>query len=250
MLQTRSDMEVELSTRLMAASNSASFPPARITELIDQSTKWAGSYHFWPALRRGKVTTAKKNTQNLTYDYYDYPLDFLTHSIKRLYIDGKKYDPKTWDSFLDYVDNAISGNEPSDTTKLFFSTFGRQFFVWPTYTGNPPANNLIVWGNVQHPTLTASTSQTIFSLWDDDGNDAIVCKALSIAMMRLEANFAMTQLQLAQAKLDKLWKSITDEQQTEQPLNHPQFSVPDMFAQGGSISNLGNFSIVGVGSNT
>lgn len=242
MLQTRADMEAELVSRLMAANNSALFPSTRITELIAQATKWAGSLYFWPSLLRARVFTSQANTQSLNYDYYDYPTDFLTGSVSRLYIDGKKYELKTFQTFLDYVDNTQEVSNPPDVTKRYVSNYGRQFFVWPVYTGTPTTGNAVVWGNIQHPDLTLTTSTTIFSQWDDSGNEAIVKKAFSVGMRRLEAQLAAAEEQGSIQLLAVMWKKVTDEMQKSVPLNHPFFNVPDFFSGSSGVSTIGQFN--------
>ena len=247
MLQTRADLETELTNRLMVANNSALFPAARITELIKQSYRWAGSLHFWPSLQKARTTTALKNTQALNYDYYDYPSDFLTDSVSRVYIDGKKYELKTFQSFLDYVDQTQITSSSPDTSKRYVANYGRQYFIWPSYTGVAPANNLLVWGNIQPLDLALSTDTTIFSTWDDAGNEAIVKKALSIALARLESGYAGSELQGANQLLEVMWKKVTDEMQKAQPLNHPRFDVPNFFGIQAGVSTVGTFNVSNLG---
>jgi hypothetical protein len=246
MLETRADLEKELVDRLMTANNSATFPPDRITDLIQQSTIWAGSLYFWPPLMRARITTAAKNTQGLNYDYYDYPPDFLTKSISRIYIDGKKYMPKTFQTFLDYVDHSNSDQDKPDATKRYFSTYGRQYFIWPSYSGTAPVDNLLVWGNIQHPALNNASDKTIFSVWDDSGNEAIIKKGFAIAMKRLEPSLAVAEEQSALQLLALMWKRVTDEMQREQPLNSAMFNIPDMFGSGATMATIGNFNNVDV----
>ena len=177
----------------------------------------------------------------MNYDYYDYPSDFLTGSASRLYIDNLKYEKKAYQDLMDYADNVITGAVPPDSSKHYFAEYGRQFFVWPKST-TPGASNGIIWGNIQPLQISTPTSTTIFSLWNDSGNEAILKKALSVAMERLDPGFAQTQKTEAVQLLELIWKKIMDEAQKSQRLNHPFFQVFDMFGQQSGQSTIGNFN--------
>lgn len=236
-MQTRNDMEYELVTRLMASNNSTLYSAGRITQLIQDAYIWASILHFWPSLQSAKQTSTQANQE-----YYDYPQSFLTDSIARIYVDGKLYSPKAFYDFRDYVDQATDTALPPDPTNRCFANFGRQFFLYPipTITGS---NNLIVWGNTQAPQLANGTDQTIFSVWDDAGNEAIVQKAFAVAMVRLAPQEAQASLTNAIQLLDVMWQKVVAQLQKSQRLNHPFFDVPDLFAQSTNIATNGNFDV-------
>jgi hypothetical protein len=242
---TRVDIENELSARLMIANNSTQFSSSRITTLVQDANLWAGSLFFWPPLYRSRIFSTKPNTQSLNYDYYDYPVDYLTGSITRLYIGGKKYDKKAFNDFLDYVDQSNSGAMPPDPTKRYFAEFARQFFVFPKVTV-AGSNDGLVWGNIQPLQLSTPTATTIFSLWNDSGNEAILKKALSVAMERVDSGFANEQKQEALQLLQVIWAKVMTEEQRSQRLDHPFFQVYDLFGANSGISTIGNFNGVDV----
>lgn len=245
-MQTRSDLETELVARLMIANNSTLFPPNRITQLIKDANTWAGTLYFWPSLFRSRYFSSKPNSQSstpvlpLNYDYYDYPTDFLTGSVSRLYFNNIRYDKKAFQDFLDYVDAPTDTSLQPDTTKRFFAEFGRQFFVYPGVT-TAGTNDGLVWGNIQPPELTAAATKTIFSLWDDAGNEAIVKKALSVAMERLDSGFANQQKTEAIQLLQVIWAKVTATNQKAQRLNHAKFDVPDFIGGVNGVDNIGRF---------
>lgn len=237
MLQSRTDLEAELVQRIMTANNSTIFGSARITELIQQAEHWATTLHPWPSLSRARLTNSV-NAQ----DSYDYPIDFLTDTISRVYVDNNRYLKKDFQDFRDYVDNAL--NPPTggpDPTKRYFADYGRQFFLWPV-PGTNGTNNIVAWGNIQSAGLPNPDFLTIFSQWSDMGNEAIVQKALSVALSRLESQIAGAAEQKAIALLGVLWKRVTDNLQKNQRLNHPFFAVPDLFGVGSGQSTIGNFN--------
>lgn len=248
-MQTRSDIETETINRAQVANNSVAFSAARVTEVTKQSYQWAGCLFFWPSLMRCRYFSSKPSSQSATpilplnYDYYDYPTDFLTDSISRLYFNGKRYDKKAYQDFIDYVDNSSQASMPPDNTKRYFAEYGRQFFVWPGVT-DAGTNDGLAWGNIQPPDLTNSTDKTIFSLWNDSGNEAIVKKNLSVLMERLDPTFAVRNGQEAVQLLTLIWSKVQTEQQRSQRLNHPRFQVVDYFGTQSGIATIGNFTNV------
>jgi hypothetical protein len=225
----------------MLANASTMLPATRLTQLVQDANMWAGTLHFWPPLYRARIFSTTPNTQSLTYDYYDYPSDALTGSASRLYIDAKKYEKKAYQDLMDYADNVITGAVPPDTEKHYFAEYGRQFYVWPKSTV-AGVNNGILWCNIQPLQISTPSSTTIFSLWNDSGNEAILKKALSVAMERLDSSFAMVQKQEAVQLLELIWKKIMDEAQKSQRLNHPFFSTFDLFGAQSGQSVIGNFN--------
>jgi hypothetical protein len=242
---TRADIEAEFLARAMVANNSAQFPATRVTDLVQDAYLWAGTLYFWPPLYRSRKFSSKPNTQSLNYDYYDYPVDFLTNSISRLYINGLKYEKKAFQDFLDYCDQSNAGALPPDTSKRYFAEFARQFFIYPTVSVAGSEDGL-VWGNIQPLQLGSPTDKTIFSLWNDSGNEAILKKALSVGLERLDPPFAAQQKQEAIQLLQVIWNKIVTEAQRSQRLDHSFFSVPDMFGAQSGVSTIGNFNGVDV----
>lgn len=244
-MQTVSDMTSEIQARLMIANNSTQFSSARILKTVQDAYLWAGTLFFWPSLYRSRIFSSKPNTQSLNYDYYDYPTDFLDNSVSRLYIGGKRYDKKGFQGFLDYVDSSIDGNISPDPNKRFFAEFGRQFFVWPAVTVAGTSDG-IVWGNIQPLMISNPTDTTIFSNWNDSGNEAIIKKAMSVLMERVDSGFASEQKSEAVQLLQLIWTKIMQEKQRDQQLNHPMFQTVDMFGAQNGISTIGNFNGVDV----
>jgi hypothetical protein len=244
-MQTRQEIEQELSARLMIANNSTMVSSTRITTLVQDANLWAGTLFFWPSLARSRYFSSKPSIDSstpilpLNYDYYDYPADFLTGSVSRLYFNGLKYEKKAFQDFLDYVDGTQEPNTAPDRTRRYFAEFGRQFFVWPG-VASAGTNDGLVWGNIQPPALPNPTSTTIFSLWNDSGNEAILKKAISVEMERLDPTFANQQKAEAVQLLTVIWNKVTAENQKSQRLNHPRFAVPNFFNLNGFIGGFWN----------
>lgn len=192
-------MLAELGSRLMVADNSTLFTSARKANLIKDAHLWATSYKEWPELVRAKTTTTT------TDEYYDYPDEFRTDSVIRLIINSNKYDKKNYEDFLDYLDEH-SDNLDSYTAGL----------------------TMDVYGSIQPEELTDTS---IFSQSDDSGNEAIVKKALSVALKKSSPQVAIQEEAEAKIILDNIWKRIALRQQREERLDHPFFNVPDFLGK-------------------
>ena len=221
-------MQTELLARLMASTNSTLFPTARIQTLIKDAHLWATSLYLWPQLERDKYTST-----NGDY-YYDYPTDFRTDSISRIIIDDKEYDRKAFEDWLDY-----KLNNSTDTNTRIFADFGRQIFIFPTPgTGT---DNFDIWGSIQATQLSASGDKTIFSDHDDSGNEAIVKKALSVAIAKIDKKLSQAEESEATNILSRIFRKVLQRQQRDQRKDHPQFDIPNYY--GKQVGEIGKFSI-------
>lgn len=226
-MQTFEQLKAELVSRLQVASNSTLYPDSRIEDLIQDAYMWAtGIYPF------AELTRARTATQGGTNYYFDYPQDFRTDSIDEIYVDGVPYDRKAFKDFREY-----RRNNPSTTEEKIFADYGRQYFIFPTPILGAKIDT---YGQIQAPQLTNPTDTTIFSLSDQQGNEVIVKKALSVAIKRNDVNLAVSEEKDALGLLTKIFANQKARQQTEQKLDQPYFAVPDFF--GANIGNsIGNF---------
>ena len=218
-MQTIADMKSELSSRLLVADNSTLFTTTRIADLIDDAEEWAVALYNWPQLEEAETT----HTVASQY-YYDYPSNFRTDSISRIYIDSVKYDRKAYEDFLDYKED-----NPDDVDTPIFADYGRQIFVFPTPTTTGVAN-MDVYGctnAAEEPEEDATL--TIFSQHDNSGNEAIVKKALSVAIAKTDKPRSVQEEVEAVAILTRIWNKMVTRQQRSQRLDHPYLDVPDYF---------------------
>lgn len=230
-MDTRENIEDELIARLQTADNSTLFPASRITQLIQRAYVWATQLFIWQDLVKGKYTTTQANI-----NYYDYPESFRTSTIIRLEVDGESYDRVNFEDFLAYKENNPTGEDK------IFANYGRQVFISPTPTS--AGLNLSVWGayNVKASDLSSSSSQTIFSENKEEGNEAIVKKAYSVAIKGDNNNLAISEEKDALGILARLHQEEQASTQRDKRKDHPKFDVHDMF-RGSNTANLtGHFS--------
>lgn len=229
-MRTRADMEAELLLRLQVANNSTMFPASRLTTLIQNAYQWATTTWVWTDLVNGKYTSTVANSE-----YYDYPADFRSNTVMRLEVDNVSYQRKAFEDYLAYKER-----NPNDDFKMFAS-YGRYLFIHPKPTTNG-TNNITIWGSLMADALTNSNSITIFTDNKVEGNEAIVKKALSVALTRIDKNLAKVEEQEAISVLTKLYVDEKAATQRDQRIQHPKFGIPDYYA-GRYKTVYGNFNL-------
>lgn len=227
-MQTREEMVSELQRRLLAADNSTLYDSTRLIQLIKDAYIWASALFMWAELEEEVKTTG-----NGTDYYFDYPENYRTDTISELLVDDVPYRRVAFKDWKEY-----KRNNPTDTENLIFSDHGRYYFIFPT-----PADGseIDVVGQEQADPLSADASTTIFSLSDESGNEAIVKKAFSVAIIRLDDALSQKEEKDAVGLLALIYDKQKKRQQTTQPLDAPMFDVPDFF-NGRTTPEPGNFS--------
>jgi len=229
-MRTRAEMETELLAQLQVATNSSMFPSTRLTTLIQNAYTWATNLFVWLDLVQAKCTNSIASQE-----YYDYPSDFRSGTIMRLEIDGISYERKNYEDYLAYKEN-----NPGDTFKMF-ANYGRFYFIHPTPSANG-TNNITIWGAINAPALANGSDVTIFTDNKQDGNEAIVRKALAVALKRIDNNLSQTEEANAIATLTKLSADEQQSTQRDQRIQHPKFVVPDYYAPR-TKTTYGNFNL-------
>ena len=220
-MTTRADLETELQSQLQAADNSTLYPASRLTTLIKNAYIWATQIAIWNDLVRGKDTTTKASGT-----YYDYPSEFRSETIIRIEVDGDNYPRRAFEDYLSFIDR-----NPS-SSKKFYANFGRQFFIHPT--PSTAGLEICVWGAIQADALSDSTSVPIFSYNKEEANQAVVRKALSVAVKRADPNLAQVEEREATVMLLRLAEEEQKATQRDQRLDRPMFDVPDYYGGNGA----------------
>lgn len=234
-METRSEMETELQRQLQAANNSSLFPASRLTELIQNSYKTATTLFKWVNLARAK-TTSTTNKGSEDDSYYDYPEEFRTNTVFRVQIDGKEYNRKGFESYLDYKNRYPS----SSLQKRIFANYQRFIFIAPdTSVGT---NNMDIWGIIQAPALSSASSETIFSGNSEEGNMAVISLALSTALTRIDSDMSEKLRNSALITLAKINNDEWAEYVRDQQIDTPLLEVPDFFGKPNLNNNIGQFS--------
>lgn len=234
-------MKERLIDDLMVATSSSLFTTDRIEKLLNDAYLWATGLYEWPELQKGYDTTTPAVEESTNEQYIDYPEDYRTDTITEfIYIDGKAFRRKSWMDFLEH-----KRLNPT-ATKRIFADYARQIFIFPHQT---VGLEVCLWGQKQADRLTDDANTTIFSNHDEAGNEAVVDKAFSVAMKRVDIDASRVALNDAVTGLSVVWKKIADRQQYAQPLNKQMFNVPNLFpsANGGLVPRNFNFGLVDEG---
>ena len=221
-MDTRQDMEAELVSQLQVSQNATQFTPTRITDLIQKSYIWCTEQQAFKALQR-----AKGGFTVLGQDVYDYPEEYRSDTLAEIiYIGGLPYKRK---NFSDYQEKKY--NDPNSASRIF-ADYARQYFVSPTPTQDNLA--IVLFGQIQAEALDLATSPTIFSYSSSSGNEAVVRKALSVAIKMKNPKLSASEEVAAAGILAKIRSEELAKSTQEQRLDHPVWDVPDFF--GGGIS--------------
>ena len=228
-METRLEIQTELTPMLFAVSTSTYFTPTRIQEAISRANLWAGDEQPWPSIKKGFITNSVA-----LQPYYDYPENCQSESIFRMSLDGvSKYAKKDFVDFQNFTED-----NPSSVEK-YFTEYGRQIFFTPMAATNG-IGNLIFWGLIQAGALTGDGSETMFSGWASATNEAILLRAYAYLIKNIDANKANDAILEAKAIITKCYDKIAKRTQKKQRIHKPLFIVPDYF-NGSSNSRTGNF---------
>ena len=199
MITTSSDIKTEVINRLGITTTSAFYTDAILNQWIRGATRWATSYKKWP-FTEGRVSTTFSATEEWTFE------GIKADSIRIAQIGGKKLTKLNFEDYQIFREAEESGDD------RVFSDFGRIVFINPNVdlTGT-----LTVWAQYAPVDIdmTDTASTTVFSNYDEEGNEAIIEEVLAYANTREkkenETNFHHTR---ATQILDSLYDKVKDEQ--------------------------------------
>lgn len=229
-LNTVGDLLTEILVRNNRTTTDSFITDTFLQGWIKDASNWSTSYKKWPFTEARDQSTSWSGTEEINYSTFNFK--FRTDTIRILQIGGKRLQKL---NFEDY--QIFREAEPTGTDRVF-SDFGRLLFI------NPYADvsgTLAVWGqSMPNLDTTDYTATTIFSNYDEEGNEAIVEKATGYLKRREHlTQEAELHDQRAAAKLDEIWKRIQDEQAMYQ--THPdrggQFQRFDVLSGKGLDNN-------------
>lgn len=177
---------------------------------------WAYSYHKWPFTEgRIQTTFATGGGPNSDEWYFE---GYKANSFRFIQVGGKRLEKR---NFTDY--QILLEEEPGKTDRIW-AEFGRTIFINP----NADVSGTLVAYNQYNPVVdvTNETAPTLFSGWDEEGNDAIVSYMTSQMFQRENQtptvvrgkpiSPAIIAMENATELLDQVWKRILDERYTAQ----------------------------------
>lgn len=220
-LRTQGDIITDFLVKMNQSTTSGFYTDLILTTWASNAHAWAASRYKWPFTEgRYSTTSASLGSNEDGYTTLEYPDGFRSDSIRLLTIGGKKFFKKNFYKFRDFLED-----NPQDTTNLF-TDFARRVYI------NPGAASLsgtvTAWGQI-NPVPFASdagiqvpTDLSLFTDAENEGNEAIVEKMISYALVREKSPTSIIRGKMVSASafhnsiaegiLDGVWKRISDEQ--------------------------------------
>jgi hypothetical protein len=188
----------------------------------ENAHKWATSVHKWPFTEgRFSTTYTTSTTDENGLTYLSYPEGWKADSIRILTIGGKRLDKLNFSDFLRYLEDNTGSEE------RIYSDYGRQIYI---NVAADVSGTLTAYGQYT-PTLDATdlTAITIFSNYDEEGNEALVEKMTSYLKRREHLpQEAELHDKKAYEKLEEVWNRIKDEQFAYQTKDREMFERFDV----------------------
>lgn len=216
MIYNTGDIKNDVLVQLNQSTTTAFYSDTILGNWISKAHSWAAGYAKWP-FTEGKLSTTfvTTNTDELGNYIMEYPEGWKADSIRLLQIGGKRYDKKNIYEFQKFKED-----NPQDNRKIY-SDYSRRLYI---NNASGPSGSLTVWGQYLPAQLDNSdpTQLTVFSGYEDEGNEAIIQEVLSYARVREKTPTAMVKGKFVSASiahhqaamdiLERLLKRINDEQ--------------------------------------
>lgn len=199
-MRTGIDVFTQVLVRNNRTTTDAFITDANLRTWFRDASVWAASFHKWP-MTEGRLQTTFATALGPGADEW-YPEGYKADSFRLVQIGGKALRK------LNFADYQIFREEQTDGDDRVFSDFGKTVFINPNVdlTGT-----LTMWG--QYQPIPDEDAATIFTDYDDEGNEAIYEKMSSYLKRREHlVEEAEVHDQRAAAKLDEIWKRVLEEQ--------------------------------------
>jgi len=218
MLNTQADLISETLVRMGITTTVGFITDVMLNDWSIQAHRWAAGYKKWP-FTEGRVSTTYASMEE-----NDYPEGWKTDSVRILTLGGYRFEKK---NFEDY--QIFREVEPNATDRIF-SDFNRVIYINP----NSGLSGTTVFYGQYMPaafdiTDNPTTSYTVFSGAEEEGNEAIVQEMLSYAKQREgKSQEALVIHETAKRILDSVWEKIQAEQYAYQTKSRGMFKYFDV----------------------
>lgn len=229
-MRTRDDIFTEVLARNNRTTTDGFISDTLLKAWYSQANIWGASYKKWP-FTEGKASTTFTTaiTDEMGNTIMQYPEGWKADSIRMLTIGAKRLQKIEFYSFLKFIET-LSGN---NNNARIFSDYARQIYV---NTGADVSGTMTTYGQFQPAIdLTDETGLTVFSDFDEEGNEGIVEKMSSYLKRREHlGDEADEHDKRASDKLDEVYSRIGDEQYGYQTKDQSMFSDFDVIRGRGS----------------
>ena len=221
-LRTVSDIITEVLVRNNRTTTDSFITDAMLNRWLTAANAWATGYHKWPFTEgKSSTTFASLVTDDLGYLRGEYPEGWKSDSIRQLLIDGKRVQKLNWEDFQMYIENH------TDDDERIYSDFGRSYFINPRID---LSGTVTAWGQYSpNVDATDTSATTVFSNYDEEGNEAIIEKMTGYLKRREHLpQEAELHDKRAAEKLEEIWNKIADEQYAYQSKDRGMFERIDL----------------------
>jgi hypothetical protein len=202
-LRTTADIIGEVLVRNNRTTTDSFITDAMLQDWLRDANNYSTTQYKWPLSEVRDQSTAWAGQEEVPYT--DFTVDFKADAIRILQIGGKRLEKKNFEDYMTFREE-----QPSNNARIF-TDFARTLYI------NPYADlsgTIAAFGQYT-PQLdpTDATATTIFSNFDEEGNEAIVEKMTSYIKRREHLpDEAELHDQRTDAVLQKLWVKIQAEQ--------------------------------------
>lgn len=230
------DIKNDVLVKLNTSTTVAFYTDTILNTWFNEAYMWAASYKKWP-FTEAKDTSLTFSTGT---EIYALPSQFKSNSVRHLTVGTNPAYNIGKTEFGDYLYFREWMTSASDR---LFAEFTRNLYINPNLDVN---GTITLYGQKNITSLDGTNADsgntTVFSGGEEEGNEAIVYKIMSFAMMR-ERNMAVAAKgkpsgefalydQKASAILEAIWKRITDEKFAAQQRNQGMFHRIDVLRGG------------------
>lgn len=206
-MYTRDDVFREVLVRNNRTTTDGFITDTILKNWYIQAADWAYSYKKWP-FTEGKIQTTFATGGGANSDEW-YFEGYKANAFRFIQIGGKRLEKR---NFTDY--EILLEEEPGKKDRIW-AEFGRTIYINPS----ADVSGTVVAYTQYNPVIdvTDETAPTLFSGWDEEGNEAIVGYMRSQLFSReVELQKADVAMKSATQLLDQVWQRVLDERYTAQ----------------------------------
>lgn len=198
-----SDFNTEFLVRNNRTTTDSFITDTMLGDWVRQANSYCSARYPWPFTEGRDQTLSWSGTEEI--DYSSFNLDYRTDGIRWLEIGGKKLKKLDFESYKQFKE------DQPDADDRVFTDFNRVIFI---NTLADVSGTIVAYGQyVPSIDTTDLTATTVFSTYDQEGNEAIIEKMTSYLKRREHLpDEAELHDQRCQAKLDGVWSRIGEEQ--------------------------------------
>lgn len=203
MLSSVSDIINEVLVRNNRTTTDSFITDDMLEDWLRQANTYCTARFKWPLSEVRDQTLAWTGAEEV--DYSSFTIDFKADSIRILQIGGKRLQKTSFEEYQNFREDESSATDP------IFSDFARVLYINP----NCGLSGTIAAFGQYTPSIdpTDATATTIFSTFDEEGNEGIVEKMTSFLKRREHLpDEAELHDQRADQKLLTLFQKIQAEQ--------------------------------------